>query len=409
MFLWKIEGKNITMEINHSDIAFKAPVDGIKYDFNLGARVKVPDASYDVQFIDLTSKKRMSCIAFPDNVFSTKMLCYTNIQINVNHCGRLIWTHVLNLKNRNVRIELLFVDGMGDIIAVMPQIEQFRKRHGCNVYVSVLEKYGKIFQRIFPDICFINISNLDEANSDIKTDSPNDVYATYYYHTNSFIIPSFYDEQMHDLRETGILGRCADMFGTQTIYGYENRLQPTKVFDNPAPCVCISLRASETEKEWNNLNGWVDIIRYLKGLNYRVVCIDGDSIADLPYYKDIIAEGCEDDTGYKPLQDRIDRLAQADFFIGLSSGLSWLAWATGIPVVMISGFTLPYTEFPTPYRVINTEVCHGCFNDLMRNQETCRYDCNDSRYIECNRKISSEMVIEKIRQLIQDHRLRPAD
>lgn len=38
-------------------------------------------------------------------------------------------------------------------------------------------------------------------------------------------------------------------------------------------------------------------------------------------------------------------LHHASFFIGLSSGLSWLAWATHIPVVLISGFTLPVSEF----------------------------------------------------------------
>ncbi len=50
-------------------------------------------------------------------------------------------------------------------------------------------------------------------------------------------------------------------------------------------------------------------------------------------------------------------------FIGLSSGLSWLAWAAGAPVVMISGFTHPINEFPTPYRVINWHVCNSCWND----------------------------------------------
>ncbi len=50
--------------------------------------------------------------------------------------------------------------------------------------------------------------------------------------------------------------------------------------------------------------------------------------------------------------------------MGLSSGLSWLAWAAGIPVVMISGFTHPTNEFATPYRVINYHACNGCWNDV---------------------------------------------
>jgi autotransporter strand-loop-strand O-heptosyltransferase len=44
--------------------------------------------------------------------------------------------------------------------------------------------------------------------------------------------------------------------------------------------------------------------------------------------------------------------------VGLSSGLSWLAWAAGTPVVMIAGFTHPTNEFATPYRVINYHACN---------------------------------------------------
>jgi autotransporter strand-loop-strand O-heptosyltransferase len=76
-----------------------------------------------------------------------------------------------------------------------------------------------------------------------------------------------------------------------------------------------------------------------------------------------IPQGAEDETGDKPLAERIRYLRHAAFFVGLSSGLSWLAWATGIPVVMISGFTHPINEFHTPYRVINYSACNSCWND----------------------------------------------
>jgi hypothetical protein len=41
------------------------------------------------------------------------------------------------------------------------------------------------------------------------------------------------------------------------------------------------------------------------------------------------------------------------FFVGLSSGLSWVACAAGTPAVLISGFTYSSNEFQTPYQVIN--------------------------------------------------------
>ena len=76
-----------------------------------------------------------------------------------------------------------------------------------------------------------------------------------------------------------------------------------------------------------------------------------------------IPNGAEDQTGDKPLAERVRLLKHAEFFVGLSSGLSWLAWAAGTPVVMISGFTHPTNEFDTPYRVINYHACNSCWND----------------------------------------------
>ncbi|GAD11621.1 glycosyltransferase tibc (plasmid) [Gluconobacter frateurii NBRC 103465] len=56
-------------------------------------------------------------------------------------------------------------------------------------------------------------------------------------------------------------------------------------------------------------------------------------------------------------------LSMQHFFIGGSSGLAWLAWSAGCPVIMISGFTHPNNEFETPGRVINWHTCNSCWND----------------------------------------------
>jgi autotransporter strand-loop-strand O-heptosyltransferase len=95
------------------------------------------------------------------------------------------------------------------------------------------------------------------------------------------------------------------------------------------------------------------------------------------------------------------QLAGADFFIGLSSGLSWLAWAVDVPVVMISGFTKAYNEFSTPYRIINESVCNGCWNDV--NVKFDRADwfwCPYKKDFECSKQISVETVLQAIKKLI---------
>jgi hypothetical protein len=67
-----------------------------------------------------------------------------------------------------------------------------------------------------------------------------------------------------------------------------------------------------------------------------------------------IPHGAEDETGDWLLAERAGWLPRAAFFLGLSSGVAWLAWAVGTPVMMASGFTHPTNEFATPYRVIQT-------------------------------------------------------
>jgi autotransporter strand-loop-strand O-heptosyltransferase len=79
-----------------------------------------------------------------------------------------------------------------------------------------------------------------------------------------------------------------------------------------------------------------------------------------------IPHGAEDETGERLLEERARWLRHASAFIGVSSGLAWLAWAAGCPVVMISGFTHPNNEFATPGRVVNWHTCNSCWNAMAR-------------------------------------------
>ena len=97
-------------------------------------------------------------------------------------------------------------------------------------------------------------------------------------------------------------------------------------------------------------------------------------------------------------------IKDADFFIGLSSGLSWVAWGCQVPVLMISGFTHPTNEFATPYRVINYHTCHSCWNDMRENFDHfdflwCPRHKGTDRHFECTRLISPQQVIAMIEKI----------
>jgi autotransporter strand-loop-strand O-heptosyltransferase len=87
--------------------------------------------------------------------------------------------------------------------------------------------------------------------------------------------------------------------------------------------------------------------------------------------------------------ERVRWLRHASAFVGLSSGLSWLAWAAGCPMAMISGFT-PTNEFTTADRVINWHACNSCWNDVRR-----RFDHKD--YLWCPRRAGTSLPFESTR------------
>jgi len=114
-----------------------------------------------------------------------------------------------------------------------------------------------------------------------------------------------------------------------------------------------------------------------------------------------IPNGVEDETGEKPLVDRARLLRHASLFVGLSSGLAWLAWSAGCPVVLISGFTHPTNEFATPYRVINWHACNSCWNDPRhrfdhRDFLWCPRHQGTPRHFECTRLITAAQVKQVI-------------
>jgi autotransporter strand-loop-strand O-heptosyltransferase len=106
----------------------------------------------------------------------------------------------------------------------------------------------------------------------------------------------------------------------------------------------------------------------------------------------------------KSIEEAMGLISGSEFFIGISSGLSWLAWTLGKKVVMISGFTEEYNEFTTNcVRIINRSVCHGCWNRTKYDPGDWNF-CPDHkgtfRQFECTKSISGKYVVEKIKELI---------
>ena len=105
-------------------------------------------------------------------------------------------------------------------------------------------------------------------------------------------------------------------------------------------------------KEWVFEN-WVDLSKMIKELGYQVV------ILSLKKY-DI--DGVIHNNS-KDWNEIMNILFHAEFFVGLSSGLSWMNWALGKKTVMIAGFSEDNHEFSYNLTRVSNNVCIRCWND----------------------------------------------
>lgn len=158
--------------------------------------------------------------------------------------------------------------------------------------------------------------------------------------------------------------------------------------------VCIGTESTAAAKHWNREGGWQTLVNLLSESGYDIAIIHKQG----NFLTNVI-----DKTGDLPIEDRISDLINCDFFIGISSGLSWLAWALDVPVVMISGFTHKFCEFSDKtLRIINEDKCHGCFNDTENKFDRgdwlwCPKHKGTDRQFECTTSISPEQVFESIK------------
>lgn len=372
---------------------------GIRYDFNDGARVLLPRGQWHVQIEDAESDNVIfACDADEGWVLSSKKY-YVPFRIRVWVRGeqKPVLDHEMNLKGKEVQIKFP-VGTLGDIIGWLPYADKFQKKHECVAELTMAKNLVEIFASQYPNLFFTAV-----PTDKTKFDKP---YASYYL---GLFFRGNDTHQPIDFRKVG-LHRTAGY-----ILGVDPREEAPKVrLGNERKIkeryVCIATKSSSQAKFWNNGYGWEQVVKYLKDIGYRVLCIDKEPVYGCNFVWNRMPQGAEDFTGNLPLQERIALLEHADFFIGLGSGLSWLAWCAKIPIILISGFSLPNCEFYTPYRVFNSHGCNGCWDDVNVNFD--HYDyfwCpkfkNTSRQFECTRLITGKQVISHIKQLMKDHNL----
>jgi autotransporter strand-loop-strand O-heptosyltransferase len=322
------------------------------------------DSDFDVRFYDENDVCQYQSIIKSNSWVRLNRQYYTKWKTYVYQDGELIYENVLDLHGKRVFISIES-SALGDTIAWAPYALEFQKKHGCKVILSTF--HNKILD--YPEL------ELVEPGSSVNC------YAMYkigwHYDTN---------------REPELPNTIPLQKSACNILGLKYTEIRPKLFtkrDCPLHDKYITIATNSTTgcKFWVR-EEWQKLINYYTEQGYKVYNVSKevnpfDNCPQIP------------DTS---MESTMDWIYHSKFFVGLSSGLSWLAWALGNPVVLISNFTEFDHEFLTNcIRITNEKVCHGCWNKPEIKFDKGNWDwCPYNKNFECQTSITAEMVINRI-------------
>ncbi len=362
---------------------------GIRYDFNLGCRVVLPlqegGRAWRVRLRDLGSGNTLFETTLKQGFINSSKRWFVRFRIEVWDGEDLVLQHDYDARGRPVLVQFP-IGTLGDTMGWFSYAARFAELHGCQLTCAMSALIIPLFKGAYPHVTMI-------THEEVK---PEAYYASY-------CLGLFFDDpdtvwQPTDFRMVGLHRTAGYILGVDPAEEAPKLALPDESRPIPEPYVCIGVQSSSGCKYWNNPGGWRAVVLRLKERGYRVVCIDQKPVHGTGLFWTHIPHGAEDQTGDRKLTERAQWLRHAAGYVGLSSGLAWLAWAAGTNVLMISGFTHPTNEFATPWRVHNWHACNSCWNDPKLRFDHkdflwCPRQAGTPRQFECTRLITTEHVL----------------
>ena len=343
------------------------------------------DAEYNVSFIDSDTETMEFKTKLKTNTWArANRKWFTNWKILVENNGIVIQDYQLNFSGKRVFI-VFESSSLGDTLAWIPYVEEFRKKHNCNVVVSTFQ--NRLFESVYPEIEFVEPGSV--------------VYNLYaIYRLGCFYNEDGVDMNRHktDFKKLSLQEYATDILGLD-YKEIRPRIKSIQPMSSEKPYICIANHSTAQSKYWNNPTGWQELVDYVKSFGYDVYLLSREEDGYM---------GNKNPTGVikvdgKSLEDIGSMLLGSKGFVGLGSGLSWYSWSLGIPTILISGFSEPYQEMKDVYRVINESVCHGCFARHLFDKGDWNW-CPDykgtERQFECTKTITFDMVKPKLNQML---------
>lgn len=280
-------------------------------------------------------------------------------------------------------------NSLGDTIACTPYVSEYQKLNKVETVLCLNDQFIFLLENSYPNIKFVG------RNESISYDDRIDL--EYIFNKS---IQGGYAEQL----------------------GFENPkyIRPIiSIPETPRPIknkyIALGVHSTCQVKYWNHPNGlksqgdstnWNDLSSILRKKGYTPVTVEKDEFYGIPPFYNGVPSKSNKQIG-KTLQESVNIIQHSEFYIGLSSGMSWVAHALGKKVAMISNFTEDWNEFDLSLddyiRITNKTVCHGCWNKIniehtfdKNDWYWCPIHKNTDRHFECHKSISVNDVVEQI-------------
>jgi autotransporter strand-loop-strand O-heptosyltransferase len=331
------------------------------------------DSKYRVDFYDGDGIVQYENVIKSNHWVKVNRQYFTNWTVKVYDwdTNELIYANFLHLNNKRVYIAFES-KSLGDTIAWIPYVEEFRKKHQCHVVCSTF--WNRLFD--YPEIEFVEPGTVVD-----------NLYALY--RIGYFDHPDKLPVKPMTLSLQNVAAAILGLDHIEIVpkLGYKPKVPTTDVY------VTIATNSTSGCKFWTK-EGWQALINWLSHQGYKVYNVSAEPN---PF------DNCTQITT-PSLESKMDWIEHSEFFIGLSSGLSWVAWALNKPVVMISNFTEDWSEFKC-HRITKKDVCHGCWNNPNFSFDPgdynwCPIHKGTNRQFECHTSITAEMVIDYIEREI---------
>ena len=293
---------------------------------------------------------------------------------------RLIHTETLSLEGQELTV-VMASSSLGDTLSFMGQLHTVIDTHKLSrVYVKTHKPW------LFDKAWYLE-RNIEIIDWSVPNKGALMTIGVFY----TMEQPWNRAEHKYDWRQIPLGKIAADRMGVEYLE-QRPQLAPEFLFKPKTaprkPSVVIATQSTAQAKYWNNPTGWQETIDWCNANNVDVYHASKEG-TDL--------------TGIKQLPEELSLVArginEASCFIGISSGLSWFAWALGAKVIIVSGFTDPYVEFESATYINNHQACHGCWGwDVFDKGDWnwCPAWKGTRRQFECTKTIGSDRVIEAI-------------